>query len=61
MLSHPLTNFEVKKYYESEPEFNGVYSRNTLFKIKDEANIINLDEHELIGAHWIAFMLIIRM
>ena len=24
---HPLTNFEVKDYYENEPRFNGVYSR----------------------------------
>ena len=30
MLSHPLTNFEIQKYYQSEPRFNGVYSRNNL-------------------------------
>ena len=23
MLPHPLTNFEIKKYYETEPNFNG--------------------------------------
>ena len=28
MLPHPLTNFEIQKYYQNEPEFNGVYSRN---------------------------------
>ena len=28
MLSHHLTNFEIQKYYQSEPRFNGVYSRN---------------------------------
>ena len=27
---HPLTNFEIKKYYQSEPRFNGVYSRGNL-------------------------------
>ena len=32
MLSHPLTNFEMQKYYENEPRFNGVYSRNNLPK-----------------------------
>ena len=28
MPSHPLTNFEIQKYYQNEPTFNGVYSRN---------------------------------
>ena len=23
-----LTNFEIPKYYQNQPEFNGVYSRN---------------------------------
>ena len=31
--SHPLTNFEIKEYYENEPRFNGVYSRDNLPKI----------------------------
>ena len=29
---HPLTNFEIKEYYENEPRFNGVYSRDNLPK-----------------------------
>ena len=34
---HPLTNFEINEYYESEPRFNGVYSRDNLpVKIKKE-------------------------
>ena len=28
MPPHPLTNFERQKYYQIEPKFNGVYSRN---------------------------------
>ena len=28
MLPHSLTNFETEKYYQNEPKFNGVYSRN---------------------------------
>ena len=52
--AHPLTNFEIQKYYENEPKVNGVYSRNNLSKIKDGACIINLDEYESIGTHWIA-------
>ena len=45
---------KYKKYYENEPKFNGVYSRNNLSKIKGGAYIINLDEYESIGTHWIA-------
>ena len=54
MLPHPLTNFETQKYYQNEPKFNGVYSRNNLPKIKDGAYVINLDEYKSIGTHWIA-------
>ena len=32
MPPHPLTNFEIQKYYQNEPKFNGVYSRNNLPK-----------------------------
>ena len=44
MPPHYLTNFEVQKYYENEPKFNGVYSRNNLSKIKNGAYILNLDK-----------------
>ena len=54
MLLHPLTTFEILKYYQNEPKFNGVYSRNNLPKIKDGAYVINLDEFKSIGTHWIA-------
>ena len=32
ILPHPLTNYEVPKYYQNEPRFNGVYSRNNLLE-----------------------------
>ena len=54
MPHHPLTNFEVQKYYENESKFNGCYSRNNLSKIKDRAYKINIDEYESIGTYWIA-------
>ena len=54
MPPHPLTNFEIQKYYKNEPRFNGVYSRDNLPKIKDGAYIINLDEYSDIGTHWVA-------
>ena len=49
------TNFEIQKYYQNEPKFNGVYSRNNLPKIKDGVYGINLDEFKRRGTHWIAF------
>ena len=53
------TNFEIQKYYQNEPRFNGIYSRDNLpkhssAKIKDGAYIINLDEYSDIGTHWVA-------
>ena len=55
MLPYPLTNVEMQKYYQNEPRFNGVYSRNNLpNKIKDGAYVINLNEYADVGAHWIA-------
>ena len=55
MPPHPLTNFEIQKYYQNEPRFNGVYSRDNLpDKIKDGAYVINFDKYSDIGTHWIA-------
>ena len=54
MPPHPLTNFEIQKYYQNEPRFNGVYSRDNLPKITVGAYVINLDEYSDIGTHWVA-------
>ena len=52
---HPLTNFEISEYYNNEPRFNSVYSRNNLPKtIKKGAYVINLDGYEIMGTHWAA-------
>ena len=61
---HLLTNFEISEYDKNEPRFNGVYSRNNLTKtirskelgstVKKGAYVINSDEYENIGTHWIA-------
>ena len=48
MLPYPLKNFEIQKYYQNEPRFNGAYSR-------DGAYVINLDEQSDIGTHWVSF------
>ena len=59
MPPHLLTNFEIQKYYQNKPRFNGAYSRDNLPKrssvkynsidhssaeLKDDAYIINIDE-----------------
>ena len=49
-----FSQFEIQKYYQNEPKFNGVYSRDNLTKIKDGAYIINLDEYSDIGTKWVA-------
>ena len=55
MQPHPLTNFEIMKYYENESRFNGACSRDNLpNKIKDGAYVINLYEYSDIGTHWVA-------
>ena len=55
MTPHPLTNFEIEAYYQNEPRFNGVYSRDNLqVKVKDGAYLINLDDYSDIETHWIA-------
>ena len=55
MLPHPLTTFEIQKYYQNEPKFNGVCSRDNLpNKIKDGTYVINLDEYSDIDTIWIS-------
>ena len=46
---------EINEYYKNKPKFNGVYSRNNLpNKIKNGAYVINLDEYENTGTHWVS-------
>ena len=55
MPPHPLTNFEIQKYYENEPRFIGDFSRDNLpKKVKDGAYVISLDEYADIDTYWIA-------
>ena len=53
MPPYPLTNFEIQKYYQNEPIFNGACSRDNLTKIKDAAYIINLDKYSDIETLWV--------
>ena len=62
--AYPLTNFEIQEYYQNEPRFNGVFSRDNLpnnnnnnnhnHNIKNGTYVINLDEYHDIGTHWVA-------
>ena len=55
MPPHPLTNFEIQRYYQNVPRSNSVFSINNLPKtIKDGEYVINLDEYADVGTHWIA-------
>ena len=51
---HPLTNFEIQKYYENELRFKGVFSRDNLHKTISGAYVINVDEHADTATHWMA-------
>ena len=54
MRPYSLTNFEIQKYYQNEPKINGVYSRNSLPKIKNGSYVINHDEFKSTGTRCIA-------
>ena len=54
MSPHPSTILEIQRYYQNEPKFNGVCSRDILTnKIKNKTYVINLGEYADIGIHWI--------
>ena len=48
---HPLRNMKITNYFNNEPRFNGVLSRNNLRRIKDGAYTINLDDKTSKGTH----------
>ena len=41
---HPLNNIKITNYFNHEPRLNGVFPRNNLSRIKDEAYVINLND-----------------
>ena len=41
---HPLRNIGITKYFNYEPMFNGVYSRENLPRIKDGTYFLNLND-----------------
>ena len=52
MPPHPLTDFELQRFYQYESRFNGVFSRDNLPKtIKNGTYVINLEEYADVGTH----------
>ena len=54
MPPYPLTNFEIKRYFQNQWKFDGVYLRNKLPEIKDGTFAISLDEYKSVGVHWVS-------
>ena len=54
MPSHPLTNFEIKRYYQHEPRSDGFHSRNTLSIIWYGVYVSDLNEY---ANHYVAIYL----
>ena len=48
---HPSRIIKVSRYLNHESRFNGVSSINNLPRIKDAANVINLDDKKSKGTH----------
>ena len=51
---HPLSNFEIEKYLNDVPNFQGVYAKNDLPAIKG-SGVINLNDKGEKGSHWTAW------
>ena len=54
---HTLNNIEITNYFNDEPRFNGIFSRNKLPGIKDGAYVINLDDKKSKGTHWVSLFI----
>ena len=55
----PLFNFDIENYFKTEPRFGGVYGKEYLldhvnkFKKQKKVFIVNIDEDENAGTHWV--------
>ena len=53
---HSLSNIEIN-YFKYNPRFNGVFSQNNSPRIKDGANVINLNDKNIKGTHWVSLFI----
>ena len=49
-----FNKFLIQDCYQNKPKFNGIYSRKSLYKIKNGTYVLSLDEFKSIGTHLIA-------
>ena len=54
---HSLNNIEITNYFNYEPKFNGVFPRNNLPRIKDGGYVINLNDKNSKGTHWVSLFI----
>ena len=54
MPPHPFTSVEIQKHYQNEPKLEDVSWKINLPWLKGEAYVIDLEEWNSIGTHWIA-------
>ena len=52
-----VKNQKVSKYYENDCRFNDIFSRNNLSGIKDGAYVINADDKNSKGTHWVSIFI----
>ena len=57
VLLHFLNNIEITNYFNYEPRFTGFFSRNSLLRAKDGAYVINLDDKNNKGTHWVSLFI----
>ena len=48
---------EITHYFDYEPRFNGVFSRNNLPRMKDGKYVINLDDKNSKGTNWVSLFI----
>lgn len=56
-IKRPLTNIDILKFGKYVPHFRGVFMRTNLPKRcrKHECGVINLDDEEGPGTHWVSY------
>ena len=52
-----MNNVEITNYFKYEVRINGVFSRNNWPRIKDGAYVINLDDRNSKGTHWVSLFI----
>ena len=56
-MLHPLNNIEITNNFNYKPRFNGIFSKNNLPRIKDGAFVINLNDKNSTGTHWVSLFI----